>query len=343
MNSTLSFPKSLTLVPVRENHISLIWNMRKTHPAWKHISREHIKKAVVDKWSGSPTSRWLITIQDRLYGEIGWKSYTPGEYLYLDLIVYRKELYRLDLATHCIVPFVRILSRNFRIHKVRCSVLRPDMMLEKFLGSMNFRQISVRHVPARDIFPGGLMASYEVECDHLIHKFSKVPKIRWKSLQLIPFKLLDTDSAPLDFPESLKTFPHIKKLVSLKSRKDLVYYYSSLPHSLDVKTVLYTGGGEVRKIGAAVLSEDFPDSIIWYPLFHASGLEENLFACILDSLRSHSVIRSGHVHKAEVEKIRLMKTFNFIQDTFGSDGYSSWHLETVALPERDLLLNRDKI
>ncbi|MDK2975924.1 MAG: hypothetical protein PWP06_399 [Candidatus Marinimicrobia bacterium] len=342
MNSIFSFSKSITLIPVQEKHISIIWNMRKAHPAWQHIRREHIEKAVTEKWSGTPVSRWLITIQDRIYGEIGWKSYTPGEYLYLDVIVYRKELYRLDLARHCIVPFVRMLSRNFRIHTIRCSILRPDPMLEKFLGSMNFRQISVRHVPERDIFPGGVMASYEVECDHLIHKFTKVPNIRWKSLQLIPFKLLDTDSAPLDFSESLKTFPHVKKLISLKSRKDLVDYYSSLPITLDVKTVLFTGGGEARKIGTAILNEEFPDSMIWHPLYQTQDLEEDLFACVLDLLRDNPTIRSGHVHKAEQQKICLLKTFNFIQDAHDAEGFSSWHLETVALPERDLLLNRDQ-
>jgi hypothetical protein len=128
----------------------------------------------------------------------------------------------------------------------------------------------------------------------------------------------------------------------LKSRKDLVDYYSSLPITLDVKTVLFTGGGEARKIGTAILNEEFPDSMIWHPLYQTQDLEEDLFACVLDLLRDNPTIRSGHVHKAEQQKICLLKTFNFIQDAHDAEGFSSWHLETVALPERDLLLNRDQ-
>ncbi|KUK92093.1 MAG: hypothetical protein XE04_0674, partial [Marinimicrobia bacterium 46_43] len=81
--------------------------------------------------------------------------------------------------------------------------------------------------------------------------------------------------------------------------------YSSLPITLDIKTVLFIGGREAKKIGAAILNKEFPDSLIWHPLYHTPDLEENLFACILDILRDHPTIRSGHVHKAEVEDINF--------------------------------------
>lgn len=343
--TSLALPKSLYLIPVQEEHLVLISKLRERHSAWHSMTEDQVRQAFQEKWSGPDhqVSRWLITIQNRVYGEIGWKSHTPGEYLYIDLIIYRKELYGLDLARHCITPFVQILTRHFRIHTVRCSILRPDSLLEKFLGSMNFRQIAVRSVPPRDFFPGGVMASYEVECDHLIHKFSRIRKIRWKSLQLIPFKLLDTDSAPVDFMEHIKTVPDQKKTVSLKNRKDLITYYQSLPELIDTKTVVIADEGRVLKIGTAILSERFPDSLIWHPKYQTIHIVHDLFACILDTLRSNPIIRSGYVHQAQKEKIKLLKTFNFIQDSHDSEGFSSWHLETVALPDRDLLLTLNNV
>ncbi|MDD3807174.1 MAG: hypothetical protein PHE86_03955 [Candidatus Marinimicrobia bacterium] len=341
MIKTLSLPKSMVLIPVEEKHLPLMLSYREKHPAWRTINEEQLHKAFHEKWrrEENQPARWLITIHERVYGEIGWKSYTPGDAVYLDLIVYRKELYNLDLARHCVVPFVKILTRTFRIHTIRWSVLRPDPFLERFLGSMHFRQISVHYAPPRDFFPGGVMASYEVECDHLIHKFNDVPKIQWNAFQLIPFKLLDVDSAPFDFLETVKTYPHEKRAVLLTKKDELIAYYQSLPHDLEIKTVLFFNENNPIKIGTAILYEKFPDSFIWHPTYNTLSLDVDLFACLLNTLRRIPVISSGHIHRDQKRKQELLKIFNFIQDSISYDGFSSWHLETVALPDKDFLLS----
>jgi len=266
--NALNFPKSIHLEPVQKEHLKILSDLRQNHSAWKKMSSEQLSQAYENKWSSeNMTSHWLITVNNRVYGEIGWKSYTPGEYVYLDLIIFRKEVYSLDLATNLITPFVRILLKHFRIHTVRCSVLRPDKGLETFLGSMNFRSLSVRKIPPRSFFPGGIMSSYEVECDHLIHKYSKVDKITWKSMQLIPFKLMDIDAAPVDFSEIILSAPGEKKCVTMKNRQDLLRYFESLSPDFDIRTVISRQNEHVYKIGALILNPEYPEGLILRDLY----------------------------------------------------------------------------
>ena len=331
--------KSIILNPVEESDLNDLFRLRQNHSAWQVISREQLQQIFEEKWNESgKVSRWTIRIKDRIYGEIGWKSYTPGSHIYLDLIIFNKEFYSLDLAKHLITPFVNILVRQFRIHTIRFSVLKPDTGLEKFLGTMHVRSLSARHIPARDYFPGGLVASYEVEADHLIHKYGNVKKILWKSFQFIPYKLLDTDHAPTDFKKISIVKPGTQESVELKSRQSLIDYLSSLPHILNVKTIATIEKGTFIKIGIAVIETDFPELLIWHPFMNTFDTQKTLFACVLDNLRHNPIVRSGFVYGGNTDRIQLLKTFNFILDRFGSDNYKTLHLETVSLPDKDELL-----
>ncbi len=338
MNS-LIFPKSIQLIPVEREHLKLLSALREKHPAWKKMSPEQVSRAFEEKWSGNgEPCHWLITVRDRVYGEIGWKSYTPGEHVYLELIVYRKELYSLDLAKNLITPFVRLLLKKFRIHTVRFTLLRPDRYLEMFLGAMRFRSLGVRTVPARGYFPGGVVASYEVEGDHLLYQYGKILKIQWKSFQLIPFKLLDVDSAPVDFSPIIIIPPGRKERLFLKNRQDLEAYFQSLSPSFEIRTILEKNEEGFLRIGAVILHPDYPEGLIWHPRYQSRENMLDLFACLYHSLREYPVLRSPYVHTTQADKISLLRTFNFIQDSQTSDGYSLWHLETVALPDKDELL-----
>jgi len=331
--------KSIILTPVRESDLDELFKLRQTHTAWQIMSREQLGQLYHEKWySNGFASRWTICIKGRIYGEIGWKSYTSGGHVYLDLIIFHKELFSLDLARHLITPFVNILVRQFRIHTIRFSILRPDTPLEKFLGTMHVRLVSVHHVPAREFFPGGIIASYEVEADHLLHKYGNIKKILWKNFQFIPFKLLDTDHAPTDFKTLSAGIPDSRKSVELKTRQSLVDYLCSLPADMNIKTIAAMNKGTFIKIGIAVIEQDFPDVLIWHPLMNTFETRKTLFACVLQSLRHIPVIRSGYVYQDNIEKIQLLKSFNFIQDSQSADRYQSYHLESVSLPDRDELL-----
>lgn len=337
--TTYHLSKSIILNPVEKLTLDELFRLRQNHSAWNVISREQLHQLFQEKWNvNGHVSRWTISINDRIYGEIGWKSYTPGSHIYLDLIIFYKEFYSLDLAKHLITPFVQFLIRQFRIHIIRFSVLRPDPALEKFMGTMHVRFLSARHIPKRDYFPGGQVASYEVEADHLIHKYGNVKKILWKNFQFIPFKLLDTDHAPTDFKRKTINIPGSQESVELNSRQSLVEFVYSLPYNLNIKTVGIVEKGFFLKIGIAIFEADFPELFIWHPLMNTPDIQSILFACILDNLRQYPVVRSGYVFDENKDKIKLLKTFNFILDRSGPARYQTYHLETVSLPDKDELL-----
>lgn len=332
---TYHLSKSIILNPVKERDLDDLYLLRRNHSAWHVMNREQLQQQYQTKWIDNDIpSRWTICINGRIYGEIGWKSYTPGSHIYLELIIYYKELLNLDLAKHVITPFVEIMARQFRIHSIRFTVLRPDTVLEKFLGTMHVRFISARHVPARDYFPGGLMASYEVEADHLIHKYGNIKKILWKNYQFIPFKVLDTDFAPTDFKSMTSGFPGKRETREVNSRQSLADYLCSLPYDLNIRTVTTIDNGTLIKIGIAIFEAHFPEVLIWHPLMNTIEIRKILFACVLNNLRHIPVLRSGYVYKDNVERIALLKSFNFILDSRSSDGYLSYHLESVSLPDK---------